>query len=34
MHWIKKIINVHHEYHPETMETEVVTQYLTFLIHK
>ncbi|MBY8159001.1 phage integrase N-terminal SAM-like domain-containing protein [Vibrio fluvialis] len=34
LYWIKAFINFHHKRHPETMGTEEVTQFLTFLANQ
>ena len=34
LYWIKAFINFHHKRHPETMRTEEVTQFLTFLANQ
>ncbi|EPW3769005.1 phage integrase N-terminal SAM-like domain-containing protein [Vibrio fluvialis] len=34
LYWIKAFINFHHKRHPETMGTEEVAQFLTFLANK
>ncbi|MDT8866659.1 integron integrase [Vibrio fluvialis] len=34
LYWIKAFINFHHKRHPETMGTEGVAQFLTFLANK
>lgn len=34
LYWMKAFINFHHKRHPETMGTDEVAQFLTFLANK